>query len=453
MNNNQLTRRRFLTIGGTTALWLTTGCRGSGGAQAPTSVMGTPSSLPLIPTTQVPATPAAAAAIGNDHVLVVVQLLGGNDALNTVIPDVGSYRDARPRIAVPEGELLTFAGLGGYGLNSALGPLRQFWDTGRLGIALGTGFEAQTRSHFQSRDVWWQGHTANAAAALSADGWLARWLEASALTRLGEGATMLESQEQSMSAQQEPLEAIALGIGPRALAGSGTASVADPSNFGLATPSGISEADFERFLLSVAAASPQDSAVLQAVRGSLPEALSTKKILDALNDDSANDPYSGQSGVELGIQLQTAATLISARPGLRVVTVGIDGFDTHADQLASQSALLGQAASAIDGFWAALPEKDRDRTLMLTTSEFGRRVQENGSLGTDHGRAGLQFLVGSGLRKSQVVGSYDLGNLEDGDLPITVPGIELYGDALRWLGGPVGEVLGEDPQATGLLAV
>ncbi len=275
----------------------------------------------------------------------------------------------------------------------------------------------------------------------------------------------------SIDQPDEPLEAIALGVGPRALAGSTASAVSDPSNFVLSPPSGMSALDYERFLLAVSLASPgsdssAESDALAAARGSLPVALSTQKILEDLADESSTDPYADQVGVGLDVQLRTAAALISTRPGLRVVTVGIDGFDTHSNQLQTQATLLGEAALAIADFWESLPEADQARTLMMTTSEFGRRVVENGSGGTDHGRGGIQFLIGGRVQSElarasiengprlvggRLVGALDLKNLEDGDLPIKIDAQDVFAEALRWLGGPVEEVLGVNPPATSLL--
>lgn len=443
---SNLTRRRFLTLGGGSALWLASGCRNDGSADSQPVV-----SSDLDVAIMQPALGSSSAGYSgpNDRVLVLVQFLGGNDALNTLVPVDGRYRDARPTVFVDEDQVLRLDGLDKYGLHPSLDPLVKYWEEGRLAIAAGTGFAQQTRSHFESRDVWWR-----AADDVDSDGWLARWMEAAAIDQ-----------------PDEPLEAIALGVGPRALAGSAASSVSDPVNFSLSPPQDMTEADYEKFLLAVSLESvrngpSEESAALTAVRGSLPVALSTKKILDALSEEGAGDPYSELSRVGLDVQLATAASLISSRPGLRVVTVGIDGFDTHSNQLESQSNLLGGAASAIADFWEALPEADQERTLMMTTSEFGRRVSENGSAGTDHGRGGVQFLLGGPARDSlaepgvpddprlaggQLIGDLDLQDLDDGDLSLQVETTDLFAEALRWLGGPISEVLGSDPPATSLL--
>lgn len=443
MNTPRLTRRTFITVAGTGAVWLTTGCRGDDPGAAPTTspLAASPSTSPVtsapiatsptttVPVTSAPVTTAVPAATVSDRVLVLVQLLGGNDGLNTLVPLDGRYRDARPTIAVADGGLLPLAGLDGYGLHPGLASLAPLWDAGALAIAAGVGFDGQTRSHFDSRDVWWR-----AGAPAGADGWLARWLEAAAVDR-----------------PDDPLEALALGAGPRALAGSAASAVTDPADTALRIPAGVDAATYETFLLATSQASPGESPTQAAARTAAVAALSTSKVLAEVVEPAGGEPTDGGTP-DLAVQLSTAAALISARPGLRIVTVGIEGFDTHAGQPDVHAALLTTLAESVSGFWSALGPDDRARTMLLTTSEFGRRVAQNGSLGTDHGRAGVQFVLGGGVRGGQLIGAHDLAGIQDGDLPITVPADDVFADALRWLGGPVDEVLGTDPPATGLLA-
>ncbi len=408
-------------------MWLVSGCRSSDGA-----ILGSPgTSLTTTSTTALSSAPGVASTVPTeDRVLVLVQMLGGNDALNTVVPDDGRYRQARPTIALDESDLLTLDRAGKFGAHPGIAPLLPYWESGSLAIAAGVAFDEQTRSHFESRDVWWRATDDPGAA-----GWLARWIEAA-----------------QIDTPEEPMEAIALGVGPRALAGSSASAVNDPSDFRLQAPSGMSDSEFEEFLLAVSLGEVSESELLGAARGSLPATLSVQKILEDLADETAGDAYLDRNEPALSIQMQTAAALIKSRPGLRVVTVGVDGFDTHADQLDRQSDLLGGVADAIAEFWEELGPDDQDRTMIMTTSEFGRRVAENGSGGTDHGNSGVQFLMGGGVNGGQIIGGYDFDNLVEGDLPTAVPGVDLFGEALRWLGGPVAEVLGQDPPSTGLLA-
>ncbi len=359
--------------------------------------------------------------------LVLVQLLGGNDALNTLVPSDGRYRDARPNLALSEGSLLRWTD--DVAVHPSLAPLESLWTSVELAMAAGVGFEGQNRSHFDSRDLWWR-----ASADPNADGWLARWIEQAAIDRA-----------------DEPMEAIALGAGPRALAGSSASAISDPNQIGFEAPAGVDQAAFEEFLLATSSPSAGDSPLLAQARAALPAALSAQKILAEAIESTANDPYGDEPDVALAAQLNAASSLIRTRPGLRVVTVGIEGFDTHADQLDVHADLLGDVATSLAGFWSGLGDEHRERTLVMTTSEFGRRVAENGSAGTDHGRAGLQFVLGGGVEGGQVIGEQRLDALEDGDLAISVPADDLYAEALRWLGGPADAVLGSVRPSTGLL--
>jgi uncharacterized protein (DUF1501 family) len=131
------------------------------------------------------------------------------------------------------------------------------------------------------------------------------------------------------------------------------------------------------------------------------------------------------------------------------VTVG--GFDTHAGQLATQEALLGDLALGISGFFDQVTAAGQvDRVLLMTVSEFGRRVHENGSGGTDHGKAGVQFVVGPSVTGG-VYGTADLARLDDGDLAPDIDVRSLYTMALDWLGGPVEEVIGKRYDTLGVV--
>ncbi|MDQ3106827.1 MAG: DUF1501 domain-containing protein, partial [Actinomycetota bacterium] len=140
--------------------------------------------------------------------------------------------------------------------------------------------------------------------------------------------------------------------------------------------------------------------------------------------------------------LELAADLIVRRLGVEVITTGVGGFDTHADQAATHAMLLGDLATGLASFWKTLTDAGlADDVLVMTTSEFGRRVAENGSAGTDHGVGGCQFFLGGGVRQG-AVGTVDLANLVDGDLRPTIDPRSMYAEALEWLGGPTADVVG-----------
>jgi uncharacterized protein (DUF1501 family) len=151
--------------------------------------------------------------------------------------------------------------------------------------------------------------------------------------------------------------------------------------------------------------------------------------------------------------LETAAALIDLDLGTRVFLVSGTGFDTHANQAAEHEQLLGDLASGISSFFKALDPSGRgDRVLLVTTSEFGRRAQQNGSDGSDHGHGGVQFVAGRSVHGG-LHGQIDLGALVDGDLAAATDTRALYAAGLDWLGGPSAELLDGHTDTYGLLAM
>ena len=136
-----------------------------------------------------------------------------------------------------------------------------------------------------------------------------------------------------------------------------------------------------------------------------------------------------------------------------MIAVGISGFDTHADQADRHDELLTDIAGGIAAFLDRLDaDGNREKVMLVTTSEFGRRVGENGSGGTDHGNGGAQFIFGPDVVGRQVVGEYGLGRLDQGDLPTVVDTRSVYSIALDWLGGPTDEILDGPHDRLGLLS-
>jgi uncharacterized protein (DUF1501 family) len=348
-------------------------------------------------------------------VLVVVQLSGGNDALNTLVPLDGRYHDARPSLAVADGGLVAMTGTTAYGLHPAFASWKSLLAAGQIAALAGIGFEHPDRSHFVALAEWWAG-----ANDLPGDaGWLGRYLDA---TKAG---------------HDSPLRAVALGGGTPALTAEHSVAtvVNDVSGFALNAPRSADRATLVR-----------------AWEGLLPsygdagDAVDTfHRLAVASTSPSGGGPVGkgggGREGdlVEL---LAVAAALVHDEPAVRVIQVMAGGFDTHAAQAATQIRLLTDLADGVAGFFSTLAGSgNAERVLLVTVSEFGRRVAENGSGGTDHGKAGVQFVVGPAV-KGGVYGRYDLGALDDGDLPARVDPGSLYTLALDWLGAPVEEILG-----------
>ena len=356
-----------------------------------------------------------------DRVLVVLEMGGGNDALNTLVPPVGGYHDARPQLAIDDGELVALGGTD-YRLHPALGGLVSFWDDQTMSAIAGVAMPQQSRSHFQAMDTWWSGVPGSP----SQTGWLGRWLD---LT--------IDAERNGVP---DPLRAIALGGGSPALVGLETMATAirNPAEFNLMTQPGTdTDALVAAFLATSAplVTEPTLAAAQQAIPGTL-DAVALLAATSSGTDDlgyESNTPGAGQSAVDL---LDTAARIIGMDIGTRVLTVGVSGFDTHAGQLDNHDALLRDIGTALEQFFARLDESgDRDRVMVVTTSEFGRRVHENGSGGTDHGNGGLQFVFGPAVNGGVVHGGYELDSLDNGDIPLAIDTRSVYGAALEWLGG------------------
>ncbi len=379
-------------------------------ALVPDPAAATPSTAPTVPTVPMTPTPST------DRVLVVVQLTGGNDALNTLVPVVGPYHDARPSIGLADDSLLVVPGDAALGLHPALTPLAPFLDDGRLGVVAGVGFEQPDRSHFAALDMWWSA----APGQTFRTGWLGRWLDLAADAGAGPA-----------SASSALLPAIGLGGAVPALRAE------------LVQAIGVGEID--RFVLPTG-----DPALVDAWAG-LGEANTAARLATdvfaelaatattvavataATGADAGSAPGDGDRVTD---RLAVAAELILTRPDVRVVHVTMGSFDTHSNQLGTHADLLGELARGLAAFQQRIDEAGQsDRVLVITTSEFGRRVAENGSGGTDHGKAGVLFVLGGGVRTdgAAVFGSIDPLDLVDGDLRPVVDPRSAYASAIDWL--------------------
>jgi uncharacterized protein (DUF1501 family) len=398
--------------------------------------------------------PGATTSGGSGRVLVVLNLGGGNDGLNTLVPADGRYRDARPTLSVAEHDVLPLAGTTAYGLHPSLQPLSKWWNAHQLVAVEGVAVPDQSRSHFMASDSWWTGHPQDP----HGTGWLGRWGDA-------------------QTDPTNPLRAVSLGLNTLALTGQRSVAtvIADPSNFTMMAPRGADPSTITRAFLATAhpaSSDPIEAAGQQAIPDAihavdvLTPVLAGSKAVDFPGADATNGPVRGQGSaafvpgkaggtgeaVTITGLLEAAAGVIELGIGTRVVMVSVTGFDTHADQLARHAPLLTDLAQGLDGFLGAMQRAGRlDDVLVLTTSEFGRRVAENGS-GTDHGDASVQFLAGGAVRGGRVVGSADLAHLDAGDLPMQLDTRSLYAAALDWLGGPTDEILGGHYDRLGLLA-
>ena len=440
-------RRRFLTLaGGASALGLFAACTPdrprasdasstSVGRAPTTSAPGPPSpsasSTPAT-TSSTTTTGAASAAPGSSagRVLVIVQLSGGNDGLNTLVPVDGRYHDNRPALGLPDTDLLAVPGTTAYGLHPSLAPFKSLLAAGQVAALEAIGYAHPNRSHFAALDDWWSATPGQS----STTGWLGRWLDATAGT------------------DDDPLRAVALASGVPALTGTRVRPtiVASPQAFAFRPPR-RADAHLLDQLTNVA---PGDDPLAAAYRASIGRAASAVRTFATLpavapgaEAAASDDPTAG----EITRSLATAAQLVAGHAPTRIVHVTAGGFDTHAGQLETHKMLLGDLALGVRTFFEQVTAAGQaDRVLLMTVSEFGRRVHENGSGGTDHGKAGVQFVVGPSVNGG-VFGRADLAQLDDGDLAPDIDVRSLYAMALDWLGGPTDEVLGRRYDTLGVV--
>jgi uncharacterized protein (DUF1501 family) len=373
---------------------------------------------------------AAAEADSSTRVLVVVQWTGGNDGLNTVIPtDDDLYYRQRPTLAIPRGDQRRLTDQ--LALPPALEGAERLWDQGQLAIVQGVGYDQPNRSHFESMDIW---HTARRKSQSRQEGWLGRYLETLADTAAGDLPGLhLGYEEQPLALAAQRVRVPSVGSLDRfRLTPSGDPSVPTLSAGAAATAvAGDVELDHQR----------QDE-LLGFVQSSTSAAWdASRRIEKAL--DSAKPGVSYPS-TPLAEKLQVMARLIGARLPASIYYVTLDGFDTHAQQPAIHSALLGQWSDALAAFHADLAEMgESERVVTLTFSEFGRRVRENASEGTDHGAAAPVFLTGTSVQPGIHGDHPSLTDLEDGDLRFHTDFRRVYATLLeRWLAGDSQRVLG-----------
>ncbi len=371
------------------------------------------------------------AQIETDRVLVLVQLKGGNDGLNTVVP-LGNdlYRTARPTIAIPDAATV---GLGsGFGLHGALAPLQPMWAGGQMAIVHSVGYPSQSLSHFTGTDVWTTARPVGQSA--PAGGWGGRTLRpdypdfetnlpaAPPAVQIGSQNPLLFQSGDSDLSMKLPSAATIAQIA----AGGGLYDVDDVPN----SPAGI-ELGYAR---AVTNASNRYIASVQAA---------------ATAGTNAQTYPAGSFGNDLA----AVARLIKGRLASRIYVVQLGSFDTHVNQATAHQSLLGQLGSAMAAFYADLGA-DATRVLTMTFSEFGRRVQQNGSAGTDHGTTAPLMAFGPAVQGGFYGTAPDLAALDpSGNLRHTTDFRSTYADALGpWFGldaGTVASVLGGAYSPTG----
>jgi uncharacterized protein (DUF1501 family) len=357
-------------------------------------------------------------------ILVVVQLSGGNDGLNTVVPYRDPlYRQLRPQLGLAEGELLPLDGA--LGLQPALAPLKARYDAGQLAIVRGVGYPNPDRSHFRSMDIW---HTAEPAA-YAQTGWLGRYLAGCQCGAGSQGGAVAVSQSLPRAFWTESVFVPAL---------------TSLDGYRLQTDTRW-PADRDAKIRTLQALDARHEAIRPYADFLGQQSLNALASADELQRVAGawQTPVSYPDGA-FAQGLKSIGRLIAGDLGARVYYVQLGGFDTHAQQKATQQRLLEQLATGLDAFQTDLEAMSKaDQVLTMTFSEFGRRVAENGSQGTDHGTAEPMFLLGAGLKGGLYGAQPPLDDLDRGDLRHQVDFRAVYATALeRWLGADAEAVLG-----------
>ena len=347
-------------------------------------------------------------------ILVIVQLSGGNDGLNTVVPfrnDI--YYRERPGIAIrPDGVLKLNDEIG---LHPAMAPLKALYDDGMLTVINNVGYPNPDRSHFRSMDIW---QTATDSDKYSQTGWLGRYLDKSPNP---EPYRTLEVDDTlSLALKGERLNGLAL---------------LDPKKLYNQTRNGM--------VKKLSQAHDHEHETASYLYKTLAETVSSAEYV--FDKAKVNNTGATYPAGELGNRLKTVSQLIQSGVATSVYYVSISGFDTHINQPGQQERLLRQYAESVGAFMADLKTAGRQNDVMLMTfSEFGRRVKQNASNGTDHGTASNVFLIGAGMPTQRVMNEApNLSNLTDGDLKYTVDFRQIYATLLRnYLGADDVAILG-----------
>jgi uncharacterized protein (DUF1501 family) len=337
---------------------------------------------------------------GYANLLILVELKGGNDGLNTVVPFADAdYYALRPRLAIPRDQVLQLDARAG--LHPSLEPLMAMWKNRELAVVQSVGYPKANLSHFRSIEIW---DTASKSDEYLGEGWLARAFAAAPAPRSFAADGVVVG-----GAEMGPFA----GGGTRAIALTNTQQFLSQAR--LAMPSGQSGNAALRHILRV----EQD--IVQAAAS-----------LDGNHAFATEFPRT-----PFGNAIRTAAQVVTAKAGVAAIKVALNGFDTHGNQPGTHTRLLKDLADGLVALRSALMEVGRwDSTLVMTYSEFGRRPRENLSNGTDHGTASAQFLLGGRVKGGLFGPPPALSRLDgNGNLPFAVDFRDVYATVLdRWWG-------------------
>ena len=353
-----------------------------------------------------------------NKVVVILQLSGGNDGLNTVVPvrnDI--YYRARPKLGIEKAKALSLSDE--VGLHPELTAFADAYHDGSLGILNSVGYPNPDRSHFRSMDIW---HSASKSNEYLSTGWVGRYLDA------------------QCNGCPHPTQALEVDdVLSLALKGENSNGLA------FKDPRRLYGTSNEQFFKDIAKhhGDHHDEKPVEYLYKTMAQTLSSA---DYIFKQSKVRPSKAEyPNTELGRNLKTIASLIFSDINTKVYYVSLGSFDTHINQEAQQARLFREMNGAVASFVRDLKSNNRfDDVLFFSFSEFGRRVAQNASAGTDHGTANNMFLLGGGLKQKGVLNQLpDLSDLDEGDLRHKVDFKNVYATVLnKWLGADDKKILG-----------
>jgi uncharacterized protein (DUF1501 family) len=352
-----------------------------------------------------------------NKVMVVIQFSGGNDGLNTVIPITNDiYYKERPKLAIKKGNALSLTD--DVGLNPALEAFKGLYDEGNLSILNNVGYPNPDRSHFRSMDIW---HSASNSNDYVYTGWLGRYLDAQC-NGCNKPTQILEVDD----------------VLSLALKGN------EKNGLAFTDPRRLYSSSNERFYKDINAAHQGSEETVDYLYKTMSETLSSANYI--FQQSKKNPTAAAYPATEMGKNLKTIASLIMSDINTKVYYLSLGSFDTHVNQEAQQKRLFTELNDAVKAFTADLKKNNRfDDVLMMTFSEFGRRVSQNASNGTDHGTANNMFFISGGLKEKGILNAMpDLKDLNQGDLKYKVDFKNVYATVLnKWLGSDDVAILGK----------
>jgi uncharacterized protein (DUF1501 family) len=372
-------------------------------------------------------TALAAEAGAKDTTLVIIEMTGGNDGLNTVIPYADDlYHKNRPTLRQTKQQVVIVDDH--VGLNNGMKGLEPMLKEGKVAVVQGVGYPNPDRSHFESMDVWQSADPRRQ----TPTGWVAR------------SVADLQDKKGNVPVMQIGDKRL-----PLALQGApgGVVSINNNVPYKLDLGTVDPGRQKERRQLIEELAKPAEAAerddLLQFVQRRQLQTYSTlDRLQDLLKNQQPNQNFFSQAtgrfyqAGSLPVKLNLIAQMIQRGFGTRVFYVALDGFDTHSGQAEPHRNLLAELADGIANFFNTLKNSKHDtKTLVMTFSEFGRRVQENGSRGTDHGAASCMFVAGPAVKGGAITKHPSLSDLDQGDLKHHTDFRQVYATLLdQWLG-------------------